>query len=207
MKQTLYLDPRIRDYVFVPLVVLMVIVALLRYYVTKIMYAPDNALLQPVAMSYRSLKKTIFEKLTDFTKDDPGEVNVLKLLEDVKSDFKDTNALARSSRIRTNCEYLPEDAVKARKSYFCREETGYFNRKAAAVNPLAMMNPDMMSNMMKQNVQGMFNIFLISVVGSFFSGFIIAQVPFPLGQKFKSLLQQGLNMQALDPSYVSSMSW
>ncbi len=49
------------------------------------------------------------------------------------------------------------------------------------MNPMAMMNPDMMSNMMKQNIQGMFNIFLFSVVGSFFSGFIIAQVPFPLG--------------------------
>ena len=74
-------------------------------------------------------------------------------------------------------------------------------------NPMAMMNPDMMSNMMKQNVQGMFNIFLFSVVGSFFSGFIIAQVPFPLGQKFKAITQQGLNLVALDPSYVSSMSW
>lgn len=70
-----------------------------------------------------------------------------------------------------------------------------------------MMNPDMMGNMMKQNVQGMFNIFLFSVVGSFFSGFIIAQVPFPLGQKFKAITQQGLALQALDPSYVSSMSW
>ena len=37
-----------------------------------------------------------------------------------------------------------------------------------------MMNPDMMSNMLKQNVQGMFNIVLFSVVGSIFSGFILA---------------------------------
>lgn len=92
-----------------------------------------------------------------------------------------SNALARSVRIRKGCEYLPEDSIKLRKAYFCHENEGYLNRKVAAVNPLAMMNPDMMSNMMKQNVQGMFNIFLFSVVGSFFSGFIIAQVPFPLG--------------------------
>ena len=45
MKQTLYIDPRIRDYVFFPLIILMLLVALLRYYVTKIMYQPDNALL------------------------------------------------------------------------------------------------------------------------------------------------------------------
>jgi hypothetical protein len=101
-----------------------------------------------------------------------------------------SNALARSTRIRKAAEYLPEDAVKIRKSYYTKEGTGYFNKQVAPVNPLAMMgNPDMMGNMMKQNIQGMFNIFLFSVVGSFFSGFIIAQIPFPLGQKFKQLLQ------------------
>ena len=118
-----------------------------------------------------------------------------------------SNALARSTKIRKVSEFLPEESVKLRKSYYCREQSGYFNKKINT-NPLAgMMNPDMMSNMLKQNVQGMFNIFLFSVVGSFFSGFIIAQVPFPLGQKFKSILQQGLKLTALDPSYVSSMSW
>jgi uncharacterized protein YqgQ len=36
----------------------------------------------------------------------------------------------------------------------------------AGANPMnMMMNPDMMSNMMKQNVQSMFNIGLFSVVG------------------------------------------
>ena len=53
----------------------------------------------------------------------------------------------------------------------------------------------------------MFNMFLFTAVGNLFSGFIIAQIPFPLGQKFKAITQQGLNLQALDPSYVSSMSW
>lgn len=89
MKTTLYIDPRIRDNVFIPLVILMVIVALLRYYITKIMYSTDNPLLHPVQMSFRALKKTIFEKLTDFTKEEPGEINVPKLLEEVKTDVKD----------------------------------------------------------------------------------------------------------------------
>ena len=44
-------------------------------------------------------------------------------------------------------------------------------------------------------------------IGSVFQGFITAQVPFPLGFKFKNMLQQGLAVQALDPTYVSSMSW
>jgi hypothetical protein len=109
--------------------------------------------------------------------------------EGMKADAKEGSALARSTRIRKACEFLPEDSVKIRKAYFCHAQHGYLNKKVAAVNPLAMMNPDMMGNMMKQNVQGMFNMFLFTVVGSFFSGFIIAQVPFPLGQKFKALTQ------------------
>ena len=71
----------------------------------------------------------------------------------------------------------------------------------------AMMNPDMMGNMLKGNIQGMFNMMLFSGVGSLFQGFIIAKVPFPLGFKFKSVLQQGLTLITLDSSYVSSMSW
>lgn len=83
MKQTLYIDPRIRDYVFIPLVVMMFLVALLRYYATKIMYQPDSPLLHPTLLSIRALKKTLFEKLADFTKEPPqGEVDVYKLIDE-----------------------------------------------------------------------------------------------------------------------------
>ena len=44
-------------------------------------------------------------------------------------------------------------------------------------------------------------------IGSIFQGFITAQMPFPLGHKFKNMLQQGIQVRALDPTYVSSMSW
>ena len=162
----------------------MVIVSLLRFFVTKLMYSPDSPALAKVAISHKTLKKTLFESQADFTKDEaPGlDLDVPKALEDgIKSDAKEGNALARSTRIRKACEFLPEDAVKLRKAYYCNATNGYLNKKVAGVNPMAMMNPDMMGNMMKQNVQGMFNMFLFTVVGNFFSGFIIAQIPFPLG--------------------------
>ena len=70
-----------------------------------------------------------------------------------------------------------------------------------------LQNPDMMSNMVKSNVQSFFNIMMFSGIGSIFSGFVIAQLPFPLGQKFKTMTQQGILLQNLDPTFVSSMSW
>lgn len=78
-------------------------------------------------------------------------MDVHKVLdEQVKSDTREANALARSVRIRKASEYLPEAAVKLRKAYFCNATDGYLNKKLVAANPMgAMMNPDMMGNMMK----------------------------------------------------------
>ncbi len=96
----------------------------------------------------------------------------------------------------------------ARKAYYCNETVGYFHREVTAPNPMNMMtSPDMMNNMLKQNVQSVIHMFMFTGIGSVFQGFITAQVPFPLGHKFKQMLQQGLMVQALDPTYVSSMSW
>lgn len=88
--------------------------------------------------------------------------------------------------MRTKCEYLTERAVKTRKAFYCNETTGYFNREVTGTNPMNMMtNPDMMNNMLKQNVQSVIHMFMFTAIGSVFQGFITAQVPFPLGFKFK----------------------
>ena len=70
-----------------------------------------------------------------------------------------------------------------------------------------LQNPDMMANMVKGNIQSAFNIMMFTGIGNIFSGFVIAKFPFPLGQKFKTMTQQGVRIMNLDPSFVSSMSW
>mmetsp|Transcript_15711 Transcript_15711/g.24124 ORF Transcript_15711/g.24124 Transcript_15711/m.24124 type:complete len:199 (-) Transcript_15711:16-612(-) len=114
----------------------------------------------------------------------------------------------RSTRFRKACNFLPENSVKQRKAYFCHKDTGALCQKVE-FNQMASMlqNPDMMGNMVKQNIQSVINITLFRTIGSIFSGFVIAQLPFPLGQKFKSMTQQGVRILNLDPSFVSSMSW
>jgi hypothetical protein len=63
---------------------------------------------------------------------------------------------------------------------------------------------DMMKNQMSYMIP---NMVMMAGMSYFFSGFVIARVPFPLTPRFKMMLQQGINLQSLDPSYVSALSW
>ena len=102
---------------------------------------------------------------------------------------REGQALKRSTRIRKACEYLPENAVKTRKAFYCNAKDGYLNKEPGAASQMNMMtDPNMMNNMLKQNAQGIVHMVMFSTIGSIFAGFIIAAIPFPLGIKFKSML-------------------
>ena len=114
-----------------------------------------------------------------------------KVLEEgTDANTKEMQALKRSQRIRKAANILPESSVRTRKAYFCHETNGFFQRKVAVANPMnAMTNPDSMNQMLKQNLQGVLHMVMFWTIGSIFQGFITAQMPFPLGHKFKNMLQ------------------
>ena len=90
MKQTLYIDPRIRDNVFIPLVILMFIVALLRFYITKLMNAPDNPLLKKASIGYKVLKNTLLVRDADINREYPErEFDLNKALDEIKDDVRE----------------------------------------------------------------------------------------------------------------------
>ena len=69
------------------------------------------------------------------------------------------------------------------------------------------MNNNMLSDMLKNNLSmGLSTMLQFAWVSYFFSGFILAKVPFPLTQGFRSMLQRGVEIQNLDVKYVSSLS-
>src|SRR5438105_13097516 len=78
------------------------------------------------------------------------------------------------------------------------------------MNPMMspMMDPSNMSVMMKRNATMVIsNLLLYSWVDSFFSGFVAVKLPFPLTNGFKEMMQRGIDLTSLDPTYVSSLSW
>merc|ERR1719205_394986 len=66
-----------------------------------------------------------------------------------------------------------------------------------------MMKGQMMGQMVFVVIQGA----LAYWVSHLFSGFLVAKTPFPLTFQFKSMMQRGVEVQALEPGYVSSLCW
>eukprot|EP00831_Metopus_contortus_P032227 TRINITY_DN2608_c0_g1_i2.p1 TRINITY_DN2608_c0_g1~~TRINITY_DN2608_c0_g1_i2.p1 ORF type:complete len:220 (-),score=46.97 TRINITY_DN2608_c0_g1_i2:110-769(-) len=130
------------------------------------------------------------------------------LLAEVDKDVEYGQIMARSVKILANNGYICEESVLLRKSFFCRQEGGALNQQIESNPMLSMMNPAMMTGMIKQSFMSqIYQIGLFVGMGYFFSGFVLAKLPFMLTHKFKSMLHQGFNIPLLDVSYVSSMSW
>merc|ERR1719378_953562 len=70
--------------------------------------------------------------------------------------------------------------------------------------------PDPMAAMGMMKTQMIFMVSqggLAYWVSHLFSGFLVAKTPFPLTFRFKSMLQRGVEVSALEPGYVSSLCW
>ena len=96
--------------------------------------------------------------------------------------------------------FLTEDALATRQSFLCKPETGYLRTlgKANAENDptKAMMDQQgqMMGTMKGTLVMGVLMMLQMGWVNYFFSGFVLAKVPFPLTQKFRGMTQNSVDM-------------
>ncbi|XP_061470422.1 ER membrane protein complex subunit 3-like isoform X3 [Rhineura floridana] len=95
---------------------------------------------------------------------------------------QDTQILARSRLLRENGRFLTHQGF--------------------------LMHPTMVMEMMKGNLVNVLPMILIGGwINWAFSGFVATKVPFPLTLRFKPMLQRGINLPSLDPSWVSAASW
>lgn len=172
MEGLLVLDSAIRDWVVLPIVVMVILVGMGRHYAQIL------------------LKSTPI-----LTEGDLVEVRSKQIIQ-------------QALRLRLNGRYLHNDAFQRRKTYFVRRKTGLLREKTPpATNP--MSNPLAMMDMMKGNITFMLpNFAMMGFVSYFFSGFVCLKVPFPLpSSRFRLMLQRGVDLNTLDVSYVSSLSW
>ncbi|KAJ1677231.1 hypothetical protein EV182_006596 [Spiromyces aspiralis] len=130
-------------------------------------------------------------------------------------EIRQGKALVRAQLLLENKSHIPASAIEARKRYFCQafEDGEYLKDKdqqgQGPVNP--MMDPKVMDTMMegmKSQMMGMVpQTLIMGWIQFFFTGFILIRLPFPLGARFKSMLQAGIMTPNMDVSWVSSLSW
>jgi len=167
----LRLDPAIRIWVFLPIVLITFLIGVLRHYVSVLL---------------SSQKKVDLAQVTD------------------------SQVLIRSRSLRENGKYLAKQSFLMRKHYLNNEESGLLKigTKKQTAPPNPMTDPSMMTEMLKGNLTSMVPMVVVGGwINWHFSGFVTTKVPFPLTLRFKPMLQRGIELQSLDASWVSSVSW
>ncbi|KAJ7545146.1 hypothetical protein O6H91_09G109500 [Diphasiastrum complanatum] len=172
MANDLVLDTAIRDWVLVPLSLVMVLIGVLRHFVSKALQSSPTP--------------------------DPKA-------------FKESQVVIRARYLRGAANYIPLKAFRMRRTYYNNEENGLLHvPKGQAQNMQAQMfsDPNMAMDMMKKNLSMIVpQTLTFAWVNFFFSGFVTAKIPFPLTQRFRAMLQNGIDLSSVDVSYVSSRSW
>lgn len=106
MHQPLLLDSQIRDFVFIPLIIMIFFIGILRYSGRDLMMGKSAKIPDPIEISKQTIEKA-------------SEVlDIGKLQENIDGDGPHNNALARSAFLRNNCNYLPSQSIVLRKAYF-----------------------------------------------------------------------------------------
>ncbi|KAF9611990.1 hypothetical protein IFM89_037273 [Coptis chinensis] len=197
MAEDLVLDTAIRDWVLIPLSLVMVLIGILRYFVSKLMRSSQL----------------------------PTDPKIVK----------EGQIVVRARNLRASANFIPVKSFRNRRAYFSNElglaggvlvvvivvvieeefgklmENGLLHvPKGQAQNAQAQMfsDPNMAMDMMKKNLSMIIpQTLTFAWVNFFFSGFVAAKIPFPLTQRFRSMLQNGIDLSSVDVSYVSSRSW
>ncbi|XXQ33235.1 ER membrane protein complex subunit 3 [Plasmodiophora brassicae] len=176
----LSLDPRIRDYVLIPISVVVIMQGILRHFVALLLQERPRPPKEDDVRNGEVIRRSRLLR-----------ANCHVLTEDA---FK-------SRRIA----FLNRFDAMISESRAREEASSDQEPQMPMQNPEDLHS---MLGMMRQNVANVVpNMLSMAWVSYFFSGFVLVKLPFPLTDSFKSMLQQGVFIPNLDSSYVSSLSW
>merc|ERR1712072_506174 len=109
--------------------------------------------------------------------------------------------------LRMHYKYIPASSFSGRREVYSADYLTQAKKKNPMDAMAQMQDPNMMQNMMKQNMVMIIpQIAMMGWVSYFFAGFIVGKIPFPLTERFKLMLQRGIELSSLDVEYVSSLS-
>lgn len=176
--QTILLDSDIRDWVVLPLLIIMIAAGLLRHQLGILLKGKAKPL----------------PRVEQRSKSDLARIQRLKM---ASANFVSTQTW--QSRREYYSDFLREEATWATKE---KEE----NPSGGGIDPMNPMS--MMDGMMGNMAFMVQNMVMMQGISHFFKGYVLVKIPFSLTRGFKEMFQRGLEgIPSLDTSYVSSVSW
>ncbi|KAG2210480.1 hypothetical protein INT47_002422 [Mucor saturninus] len=177
--QRMILDPAIRDWVLIPIMIVMVLVGVLRHHITMLITsAPKTPQLKAIRESKALLRGMRLRTLG--------------------------NSIPQHA-FASRKAYLADAFEKGKyiKNPEANKET------STPVNPMSDpdMMEGMMDGMKKQLMNMVPQMVIMGWINFFFQGFIVIKLPFPLTPRFKQMLQSGVDTRDMDVTWVSSLSW
>jgi ER membrane protein complex subunit 3 len=203
----LVLDPAIRNWVVLPMIILMTLVGLGRSYAQQLMrtepkigekefdeirYKQNLGMAERLRVMGNLINKRAFDLRKSYLHNKKPKPVTNK-------DGTTSESTNDTSTKTTNNADLDDDDRK-----------GILQEKVeVAANPMMSGDPSQMINMVKNQAVFMVpNMGMMAFVNYFFQGFVCLKVPFSLpSDHFKSMLQRGVDISTLDVSFVSSISW
>ncbi|PVU97494.1 hypothetical protein BB561_000508 [Smittium simulii] len=175
--QNMFLDPEIRNWVLFPIMLVMILVGIVRHQISQLFVATPK----PITLKAH----------------------------------RQQNMLTRAGLLIQNSKYIPKSSFEGRLIDYTKAfESGDYlefpeNKDAGAPNP--MSDPKVLDSMMDGLKTQMLGIIpqtlIMGWIQFFFSGFILTKLPFPIGNRFKSMLQDGIKTPNMDVRWVSSISF
>mmetsp|Transcript_27249 Transcript_27249/g.50215 ORF Transcript_27249/g.50215 Transcript_27249/m.50215 type:complete len:347 (+) Transcript_27249:136-1176(+) len=201
--QTLLLDSQIRDWVVLPLLVIMISAGLLRTHVGRLLRPAPKPIPQMDARAKSALLRSsrLRGGAGGFLSGGRWEARRLAWSANAEGSSSNVgNGWLRQEATRAEVDKKLQDAV---------QENGGKDADDPMNAALGGMDPSAMMDGMKGNMAAMVqNMVMMQGISHFFRGFVLVKVPFPLTRGFKQMFQRGLSdLTTLETSYVSSVSW
>ncbi|KAG6768933.1 hypothetical protein POTOM_024545 [Populus tomentosa] len=213
MAEDLVLDTAIRDWVLIPLTVVMILIGILRYFVSKLMRSQQNPDAKVVREGQVVIRARNLRAGANFI---PSKsFRARRAYFSNECNCKRDLGFSGFCGVRWVLDICQVAILCLRSSVLIfgallRENGLLHVPKGQGQNPQAQMfsDPNMAMDMMKKNLSMIIpQTLTFAWVNFFFSGFVAAKIPFPLTQRFRSMLQNGIDLSTVDVSYVSSRSW
>lgn len=177
------IDSEIRNWVFIPIIVIMLLFTFIRINIQKIMTgAQDKTPIKSQEQMDTHILNSTLARAKKFS-----------------TNFK---LLPAESFLNRKTLYSDENGILKAPQLPAQQPD---MQQMMSQNP--MFNPSNMTKMMGGNMMMMI-LFPLQMMGVnyFFSGMLVGKVSFPLTQQFRELLQKGIEIQNIDVKYISSLS-